>query len=64
MEMVSSHIFILKLASNEARTFLHVDLLLRMLQASAHQHMMIYFADFASHGQFLSSRMLQMLRLQ
>ena len=42
MEMVSSHIFILKLASNEARTFLHVDLLLRMLQASAHQHMMIF----------------------
>ena len=42
MEMVSSHIFILKLASNEARTFLHVDLLLRMLQASAHQQMMIF----------------------
>ena len=42
MEMVSSHIFILKLASNEARTFLHVDLLLRMLQASAHQHMLIF----------------------
>ena len=42
MEMVSSHSFILKLASNEARTFLHVDLLLRMLQASAHQHMMIF----------------------